>query len=122
MLDIIKNLPEHVLGVRAIGKVTADDLATVLLPGLEKQVEKFDEINYLLVLDTEVKNFSAGAWVQDMKAGLQHFTKWNKIAVVTDEAAVEKFTDFFTLAVPGKSKGFKHSELEDAIIWVGAKD
>jgi len=122
MLEIINNLPEHVLGIKAIGEVTADDLATVLLPGLENQVRKFNEINYLLVLDTPVKNFSAGAWLQDMKAGLQNFTKWNKIAVVTDESAVENFTDIFTIVVPGKSKGFKHSEFEEAKRWISSTD
>ncbi len=93
MLQLINDLPENVLGIKATGEVTAHDLSTVLLPALEKQVELFDEINYLLVLETSVKNFSSGAWLQDMKAGITHFTKWNKIAVVTDETAVEKFTN-----------------------------
>jgi len=122
MLQLINDLPENVLGIKATGEVTADDLSTVLLPALEKQVELFDEINYLLVLETSVKNFSSGAWLEDMQAGIKHFTKWNKIAVVTDEPAVETFTDMFTIAVPGKSKGFKHAELSEAKAWVSANN
>ncbi|WP_131537238.1 SpoIIAA family protein [Pedobacter nototheniae] len=118
MLTEITGLPENVFGVRATGEVDADDLKNVLLPGLKRIVDRFDEIRYLLVLDTDVKNFTAGAWVQDAKAGLQNFTKWKKIAVVSHEKGVEWFTDVFTIATPGSSKGFKPNELEQAKAWL----
>lgn len=120
MLQLINDLPDHVLGVEASGEVTADDLTNVLLPALQRQVEKYHSINYLLVLNTPVMNFSMGAWFQYIKAGLKNFTKWNKIAVVTDQTAVEKFTDVFSIAVPGEAKGFKHTELAEAKRWVSA--
>ncbi len=118
MISIIQNLPPHVIGVTATNEVDADDLKNVLLPALQKKIDEVGEINYLLVLDTNVSNWTAGAWLQDMKAGLIHFTKWNRIAVVTDQAAVEQFTNLFSFAVPGKSKGFTHAELEQAKVWV----
>lgn len=120
MLSIINDLPGHVLGVRATGTVDKADLDNILLPALQEKVNNYDEINYLLVLDTDVGNWTAGAWVQDAKAGLKHFTKWNKIAVVTDQKGVEKFTDIFTFAIVGESKGFKPDELEIAKLWVSA--
>ncbi len=118
MISIIQDLPSHVVGVRATNEVNADEMKNVLLPALQKKIDEVGEINYLLVLDTDVSNWTAGAWLQDMKAGLLHFTKWNRIAVVTDQKAVEKFTDLFTLVVPGKAKGFTHAELEQAKTWV----
>lgn len=118
MISIIQDLPSHVLGVTAENQIDADDMKNVLLPALQQKVDEVGEINYLLVLNTDVSNFTAGAWIQDLKAGIKHFPKWNRIAVVTDQTAVEKFTDLFTLAVPGKSKGFTHAELEEAKLWV----
>ena len=118
MISIIKDLPNHVIGVKATNEVDADDLKNVLLPALQQKIDEVGEINYLLVLDTDVANWTAGAWLQDMKAGFLHFTKWNRIAVVSDQKAVETFTDLFTVAVPGKSKGFTHAELEEAKAWV----
>ncbi len=118
MISIIQDLPPHVIGVRAANEVNATDIKEILLPALQKKIDEVGEINYLLVLDTDVQNWTSGAWLQDMKAGLLHFTKWNRIAVVTDQVAVEKFTDLFTLVVPGKAKGFDHSELEQAKAWV----
>lgn len=121
MLQLIQGLPSHVVGVKATGEVTADDLKAVLIPALEKVVEQHGHIHYLLQLDTDVKNWTFGAWMQDAKAGLQNFTKWKKIAVVSDEKAVEKFTDVFSYLTPGESKGFKPEELEQAKTWVATE-
>jgi hypothetical protein len=121
MLSIVRDIPPHVFGVRATGQVTADDLKSVLLPGLEVLTQKYNEIYYLLVLETPVEKFTAGAWFQDMIAGLKHFTKWKKVAVVTDEQTVEKFTDAFSYIAPGEFKGFKLEALEEAIAWLDIK-
>lgn len=118
MLTIIKDLPGHVLGIRASGEVTEKDMKTVLRPALDELAERTGKLNYLLVLDTDVQDFTAAAWWQDMIAGLKHFTDWNRIAVVTDQKVVEVFTDLFELGVPGKSKGFKSDEMDDARDWV----
>ncbi|MFC3563287.1 SpoIIAA family protein [Pedobacter jamesrossensis] len=118
MLTEIVGLPENIFGVRATGEVHSEDLKNVLLPGLKRTADRFGEIRYLLVLDTDVKNFTAGAWVQDAKAGFQNFSKWEKIAVVSAEKGVEWFTDIFTIATPGSSKGFKPNEIEEAKAWL----
>lgn len=72
VLAEITGLPDHIFGVRATGEVTTTDLKDVLLPGLARTGDRFGEIRYLLVLDTEVKNFTTGAWIQDAKAGLEN--------------------------------------------------
>ena len=120
MLTVIQNLPEHVFGVRAIREVTKDDLKDVLLPGLESLSERYKEI-YLLVLETDVQNFTAGAWIQDLIAGVKHFTDWKKMAIVTDQKAVEKFTDIFSYVSPGEAKGFELNDLQAAIDWLSIK-
>jgi len=121
MLVKIADLPAHVFGVKAIGDVSAHDIETVLVPGLQQLAEDYDEIYYLLVLDTNVGNFSSGALLKDMKLGIKHFTKWKKIAVVTDQGGVEKFTDLFSALVPGESKGYNHEQLAEAMEWICKK-
>lgn len=93
MLTPMPDLPPFVFGITAIDTVTSKDIELVLLPELQNLVDNYNKIYYILVLDTEIKNFTAGSWFQDMKAGLKHFTKWKKIAVVTDEALVAKMPD-----------------------------
>ncbi|MBL4675410.1 MAG: STAS/SEC14 domain-containing protein [Mucilaginibacter sp.] len=118
MLIKMEDLPAEVLGVRASGEVNKEDMDSVLLPGLDDLVKRTGEIRYLLVLETGVQNFTLAAWWKDMVAGLRHFTSWHRIAVVSDQTAVEWFTDVFQLVVPGKSKGFSPDELEQAKKWI----
>jgi SpoIIAA-like len=122
MLTIIENLPIHVFGIKASGQVTAEDLKKVLLPGLQSLAEKYGEIYYMLVLETKVENFTAGAWFQDMLAGIKHFSQWKKIAIVTDQKAVANFTDGFHYITPGKAKGFAMNKLGEALAWVSRTD
>ncbi|RFZ86084.1 STAS/SEC14 domain-containing protein [Mucilaginibacter terrenus] len=122
MLQFINDLEPHVVGIHAIGEVTKQDIDTVLLPRIDELVQRQGEINYLLVLETDVKNWTAGAWLDDVKMGIKNFTKWNKIAVVSDQKGVEWFTDAFRFFIPGKSKGYSLNQLDDAVKWVTAKD
>jgi hypothetical protein len=118
MLQIINDLPVHVVGIRASGEVTRSDMEAVLLPKIQELVNRRGEINYLLVLDTGIQNFTLAAWWDDLKLGLKNFTKWNRIAIVTDQKGVEWFTDIFRFVIPGKSRGFSHNQLEEARSWV----
>lgn len=122
MLKYINDLPSHVVGIHASGEVTKADMERVVIPRVDELVARQGEINYLLVLDTDVGNFTVGAWWDDIKLGLKNFSKWNRIAVVTDQKGVEWFTDVFRYFVPGKSKGFSMSELDEAVAWISVKD
>lgn len=118
MIEEIKELPDHVFGVRVTGEVTEADLKDVLLPGLQRLSDAHGVIHYLLHLETDVENFTAGAWVQDMLAGIKHFTEWKKIAVVTPQRGVRKFTGAFSVVAPGEARGFGPGQLDEAIAWV----
>lgn len=122
MLQQIQTLPAHVAGVHATGEVTQYDMETVLIPLLDSLVERKDKINYILVLETPVQNFTLGAWWDDLKLGLKNFTHWNRIAIVSDQKAVEYFSDVFRFFVPGKSKGFSLDELQEAYNWISETD
>ncbi len=118
MLERIEGMPDQVLAVRAKGEVTAEDLEQVLLPGLKELTLKYKAIYYLLVLETDVESFTAGAWYKDMLAGVKHFRHWKKMAIVTDQKGVRQFTDAFSAVAPGEARGFNHLELQNAIDWV----
>jgi hypothetical protein len=122
MLQYINDLPDDVLGLHAIGEITKEDMETVLLPRLDELSKRQGEIKYLLVLETDVSNFTLAAWWKDVVAGIKHFTEWKRIAVVSDQKGVEWFTDAFTHFIPGKAKGFALSELDEATKWISANN
>ena len=122
MMELIKDLPANVVGVRASGEVTKQDLETVLIPNIDALVERHGHIHYLLQLDTSVKNWDFGAWFSDLKAGLKHPLSWKKMAIVSDEEGVRKFTDAVSLFVPGgQAKGYTLAQLDEAKAWVGTE-
>ncbi len=123
MLQFINDLPEHIVGIHAVGVVSKEDYDKVLAPRLDELVAKQGEINYLLVLENNaLTDFTAGAWYDELKMGLKHFTKWKKIAVVTDQKGVEWFTNAFKVVIPGEAKGFPLDKLDDAVSWITAED
>lgn len=120
MIEIMNDVPANVAGFRAVDKVTKTDYETVLVPALDNQVKRQDKINFLLVLDTQLSNFTIGAFLEDLGVGLKHFTKWHKMAIVSESGAINKFTDLFSYIAPGEAKGFTHAELEEAKKWVSS--
>lgn len=122
MLELVKDLPAHVVGVHATGEITKEEIETVLIPAIDKLVDNTDKIHYLLHLDTDLAKWDMGAWYSDAKIGIKYFTKWTKIAVVTDKESVRKFTDAFSFMVPGEARGFSVGEMELAKKWVSQSE
>jgi hypothetical protein len=75
----------------------------------------------MLILDTSVKNFTWGAWVKDALLGIKNLTKWNRAAIVSDSGFIRKFTDIFSIFMPGEFKGFEHHNLKAAIDWTAER-
>ena len=120
MITQINDLPTNMVGFRASGEVTKEDFEPVLKQ-VEELVERTDKLNYLLVLDTSPKDFTAGAWLQDGLLGIKNLTKWNRAAIVSDSEEVIQFTDVFSKLMPGEFRGFHKSELQTAIDWTSEK-
>ena len=122
MIEKINDIPSHVAGFKATGKVTKDDYAHVVIPSVEKILKEHGHIHFLLVLDTQVGNFTAGAWMNDALIGVKHLSKWKKMAIVSDQKAVEKITDIISPIMPGESKGFSLKDIEEAKKWVSTEN
>lgn len=121
MIIQIENLPANMVGFRAINEVTEEDYNRVVIPVVKGLISKTDTLNYLLILDTSVSNFTMGAWFKDAVLGIKNLTKWKRAAIVSDVKAVKIFTDIFSVLMPGEFKVFEHKEEQKAIDWVSGK-
>ena len=117
MIKAIKNAPENVAAFMAKGEVTKRDFDKVFKK-VQKKVSETGELNYLLKLDTDVENFSSGAWINDMLLGLKNLTKWNRCAIVSDNPVVQKITAASDYVTIGEFKAFKHDDYKKALHWV----
>ncbi|MNR49701.1 hypothetical protein D3C85_1691140 [compost metagenome] len=98
--------------------MTAEDYINVLVPAVTILAERINEINFLLVMDTEIKSFASAHWMEDAILGLKNLGRWNRAALVTDSDAAISFTNALTDLVPGQFKGFKKEAFEEAMLWV----
>jgi hypothetical protein len=122
MITELKNVPNTIVGFRASDSVTKEDFDKTVLPAVAELVQRTGKLNYLMVLDTPLANFSIGAWLEDAMLGLNHLDKWNRAAIVAHSEGIKSFTDFFSKVVPGEFKGYNFDELDAAIFWVSGGD
>ena len=122
MIETIKEIPANVAAFRATGIVTREDYQNIVVPEVDRLVNKTDELNFLLVLDTDVENFTAGAWMEDALLGLKNLAKWHRAAIVTDSDTIINFTNGFSYLVPGEFMGFKMEMYEAAVNWVSEEN
>jgi len=120
MIQILQEVPPNVAAFRASGTVTAEDYEQVVKPEVDRLVNQTDELNFLLELNTDVENFTMGAWLQDALVGLKNLTKWHRAAIVTDSEKIISATNAFSYLVPGEYKGFRKSNLREAVDWVSS--
>lgn len=118
MIDIMTDLPDHVLGLRAQGEVSADDYRKVLVPELEKKLTQHARVRLLYVIGESFDEYTPGAAWEDAKVGMFHLTAFERTAIVTDVEWVEKITKAFGFAMPGQVRVFGGDALQEAREWV----
>jgi hypothetical protein len=120
MLEKISDVPGSVLGFRASGELTGEDYRDVLVPAVEAALRSRDKLRLLYLLGDDVTGFSAGAAWQDAKVGMEHVTRWEKIAVVTDREWIRHSVSIFGYLIPGEIRAFPAAQEGDARAWVAS--
>jgi hypothetical protein len=118
MIEVMTDLPERVLGLKAIGEVSANDYKTVLVPAIEEKLTKHKKVRLLYVLGDDFEGYTSGAAWEDAKVGMKHLTSFERVAVVTDVDWIEKMVKAFGFALPGEVRVFEDDDLEEARIWI----
>lgn len=118
MVEILEGLPKHVAAFRATGKVTGKDYDEVINPRVDEIYKSCGKMNFLFLIETPLSNFSNAAWFKDAVLGFVYLTEWKRIAIVSDNQGVKKFTNVFGKFVPGKFRGFLLEDYDQAALWV----
>ena len=119
MLELINEMPATAVGVKATGKISKSDYQQTLWPALQELYKNKGRVSLMLIVDTPLKNYSAGAWMADARTGLKYFSKWRRVAIVSGSKGIRRFTNVFGKLAPGQYKGFHVEDLENARKWVG---
>lgn len=122
MIKPLKNTPDTLIAFVASNEVTKEDFEKVISPAVNDLVKRTNKLNYLIVVDTPLKNFATGEWMREAMIKLNKLNKWNRSAIVSDSIGIRFFTELFGKVVPGEFRGFSHSELNQAINWASEKN
>jgi hypothetical protein len=120
VIELIKGLPDGVVGLEAVGEVTSDDYSSVAIPAFEGALSRHRKISLMHILGERFTGYEAGGQWADAKILLLHPFSFKRIAVVTDLDHVRKQVKDAGRLVPGEMKLFSNAERAEAEAWVSA--
>ena len=116
MLEVIPDVPGGVIGIKASGKVTADDYRSVLIPALD-EASGSGRICLLYELGADYEGFAAGGVWQDLRLGATHFNSFERVALVTDKEWIHEGSRLFSALMPGDLRVFGLGDRAEAARW-----
>jgi hypothetical protein len=117
-IEIIPGLPDNVVGFIAKGEVHRHDYEATSDPIVEEALARNDKIRVLYVLGADFTGFSAGAEWEDTEFGMKHLTRFEMIAVVTDQKWIRHAVNLFGYLMPGKVRVFSVADEAAASEWL----
>jgi hypothetical protein len=117
MIEQLNDLPDSVIGFRAVGAVEASDYQSVVDPAIDATIAAGHKVNLVFVLGEEFERYSLGAMWQDALLEGKPERTWGRIALVTDHSIVGEIIHGIAFLLPGDLKIFAVAAEADAVQW-----
>ncbi len=118
MIEILKNFPDNVIALSCEGQVTKEDYDGILVPAILEALKRHDKIRLLYKTSANFTGYDPGAIWEDLKIGVEHPTRWERVAVVTDVDWIVQMMRLFSFLMPCPAKLFPPSETAQAHAWI----
>ena len=119
MIEVLKDMPDGVTGIRVSGRLCGEDLRDV--KSTMQELFTSHEIRLVEVIADDYEGFGPGGLAGDLKLGLgaliRHHSAFRRIAVVSDKDWVAHALHAFAWMVPGELAVFSLAELDQAKAW-----
>ncbi|MGO4872940.1 MAG: STAS/SEC14 domain-containing protein [Roseiarcus sp.] len=122
MIEQLTNFPDDVLAFVCKGRVTKADYDSVLVPTVEKALQKHERLRLYYETPADFAGIDPGAMWEDFKVGMAHFTRWERVAVVTDVEWIKHTMMLFGFLMPAAMKAFPTSQAAQARAWIVSND
>ena len=116
MIEIIRELPDNVVGIVARGRVTNEECDTVLRPAMERSLKRHNKVR----LYYEVGSRFPGAGWGELDVAIDHLPQWERIAVVTDTAWVRQTVNALRFLLASEVRVFTTEEAGEGRAWIAA--
>jgi hypothetical protein len=120
MLEKLSDIPDDIVGVRAIGKLTRDDYEKVIEPLLDDARREGRRLRFLYQVGPEFEGLTPGAAWEDAKLGLRSLGAFEGCAIVTDHGWVRDSTRIARFFLPCPVRVFANCDRDKAVAWLGA--
>ena len=117
MIEQLHELPEGVMGFRAIGTVEASDYESTIDPVIDATIAEGRKVNLVFVLGEEFERYSMGAMWQDALLEGKPDRSWGRIALVTDHTIIGEIIHGIAFLFPCDLKIFAVAAQADAVQW-----
>jgi hypothetical protein len=120
MIAQLEEFPPGLLAFVGKGRITGRDYRDVLVPAVEEALQQSEKLRLYYRLDSDFAGFEPDAMWQDFKVGVEHLTRWERVAVVTDVGWITQAVNAFRFLMPARVKTFALSEADTARDWIVA--
>ena len=117
MLELIDGLPGNVVGIAVSGRLTMQDCQDVLVPAMEKSLKRHDKIRLYYELNSR---FPGAAW-DELDFGLEHASRCERVAIVTDIGWVRLTVKALRLLIPSEIRVFPTVQADEGRAWIRAR-
>jgi hypothetical protein len=118
MIEALEDFPDNVVAFACRGHVTRQDYESVLVPTVEKKLEEHEKLRVYYEIGADFDGIDPGAVLEDIKVGMGHLSRWERIAVVTDINWIKQTMRAFGFLIPAEMKFFPMSEVQSARDWI----
>jgi hypothetical protein len=116
MIELIKELPDNVVGILARGRVTNEECDEVLRPAMENSLKRHGKVR----LYYEIGSRFPGAGWGDLDVAIDHLPQWERIAVVTDTGWVRQTINALRFLLASEVRVFTSEESDEGRAWIAA--
>jgi SpoIIAA-like len=117
MLELIDGLPGNVVGIAVSGRLTRQDCEDLLVPAMQKSLRRHEKIRLYYELNSR---FPGAAW-HELDLGLDHATRCERVAIVTDIGWVRLTVKALRFLIPSKIRVFPTIQAEEGRAWITAR-
>jgi hypothetical protein len=120
MVRLLDGFPPHVAAYEASGAVRKEEYERVVMHRVDEVARQYGHINFLVRLETDFDNYSLAAFLDYLKVSFEHFTKWNRMAIISDERWLRTAYEVLSKLVPGEIRSYRLEDFGTAKEWVSA--
>jgi len=114
VIEIIKELPDNVVGIVARGRVTNEECNSVLRPAMEASLRRHGKIRLYYEVGSR---FPGAAW-EDLRIGIEHIPQWERVAVVTDVGWVRHTVNALRFLIASEVRVFTSFQASEGRAWI----